>query len=76
MRFGRHLIRLLDALTSYLGDINPRKNQQDNIEALNYSGKIVLNLLINVLDFSKMESSGIKLNPIPRDILAAVKQIK
>lgn len=44
-------------LSHILGDNNPRKDQKQNIEALNYSGKILLNLLNNVLDFSKMQST-------------------
>lgn len=63
-------------LSHILGDTNPRKDQEQNIEALNYSGKILLNLLNNVLDFSKMESTKIELDPIPTNIMAAVKQIK
>ena len=63
-------------LSYILGDTNPREDQKQNIEALNYSGKILLNLLNNVLDFSKMESTKIGLDPIPTNILAAVKQIK
>ena len=63
-------------LSHILGDNKPRKDQKENIEALNYSGKILLNLLNNVLDFSKMQSTSIELDPIPTDISAAVKQIK
>lgn len=63
-------------LSHILGDTNPRADQEENIDALNYSGKILLNLLNNVLDYSKMETSGIALDPIPTDIKAAVKQIK
>ena len=63
-------------LSHILGDSEPRPDQKQNIEALNYSGKILLNLLNNVLDFSKMESTTIELDPIPTDIKAAVKQIK
>ncbi len=63
-------------LSHILGDSNPRKDQEQNIEALNYSGKILLNLLNNVLDFSKMESAKIDLDPIPTNIMAAVKQIQ
>lgn len=63
-------------LSHILGDSNPRPDQTQNIDALNYSGKILLNLLNNVLDFSKMESKEIELDPIPTDIKAAVKQIK
>ncbi|UAM99830.1 response regulator [Polaribacter litorisediminis] len=63
-------------LSHILSDNNPRKNQIENINALNYSGKILLNLLNNVLDFSKMQSTEIELDAIPTDLLLAVKQIK
>ena len=63
-------------LSHILGDNGPRKDQADNIEALNYSGKILLNLLNNVLDFSKMQSTEIDLDNIPTDLSLAIKQIK
>lgn len=63
-------------LSHILGDNNPRKDQIQNIEALNYSGKILLNLLNNVLDFSKMQTDEIKLDNIPVDLISAVKQIE
>ncbi|WP_339658766.1 response regulator [uncultured Polaribacter sp.] len=63
-------------LSHILGDNNPREDQVQNIEALNYSGKILLNLLNNVLDFSKMQSTNIELDNIPVDLSVAVKQIK
>lgn len=63
-------------LSHILRDTNPRPDQKQNIEALNYSGKILLNLLNNVLDFSKMESKSIELDLIPTNISEAVKQIK
>lgn len=63
-------------LSHVLNESNPREDQKENIEALNYSGKILLNLLNNVLDFSKMESKSIELDLIPTDISKAVKQIK
>ena len=69
-------LNAITGLSHILGDTNPREDQRDNIEALNYSGKILFNLLNNVLDFSKMESSGIQLNPVPADIKAAAKQMK
>ncbi|OBY61799.1 response regulator [Polaribacter reichenbachii] len=63
-------------LSHILGDDNPREDQVQNIEALNYSGKILLNLLNNVLDFSKMQSTTIELDNIPTNLLIATKQIK
>ena len=63
-------------LSHILKENKPRKNQLDNIEALNYSGKILLNLLNNVLDFSKMQSTKIELDNIPTDLYDAFKQIK
>ena len=63
-------------LSHILGDNEPREDQVENIEALNYSGKILLSLLNNVLDFSKMQSTFIELDNIPTDISSAVKQIK
>ena len=63
-------------LSHILNDNEPRKDQIENIEALNYSGKILLNLLNNVLDFSKMQSTKIELDNIPTNISVAIKQIK
>jgi signal transduction histidine kinase/CheY-like chemotaxis protein len=63
-------------LSHILGDSEPRKDQVENINALNYSGKILLDLLNNVLDFSKMQSTNIELDPIPVNLSLAVKQIK
>ncbi|WP_246474446.1 response regulator [Arenibacter arenosicollis] len=69
-------LNAITGLSHILGDSNPREDQKENIDALNYSGKILLNLLNNVLDFSKMESTKIELDPIPTNIMAAVRQIK
>jgi signal transduction histidine kinase len=63
-------------LSNILGDSNPRKDQIKNIEALNYSGKTLLNLLNNVLDFSKMQFTAIELDNIPTDINAHAEQLK
>ncbi len=63
-------------LSYILNDNEPRKDQEENIEALNYSGKILLNLLNNVLDFSKIQSTTIQLDNTPIDIYRAIKQIK
>lgn len=63
-------------LSHILKENKPRQNQIDNIEALNFSGKILLNLLNNVLDFSKMQSIKIELDNIPTDLYDAFKQLK
>ena len=62
-------------LSHILGDSEPREDQKENIEALNYSGKTLLSLLNNVLDFSKMQSSKIELDNVRTCILSTVKQI-
>jgi len=63
-------------LSHILNESDPREDQKENIEALNYSGKLLLNLLNNVLDFSKMQSTEIQLDHIPTKIDNAVKQLK
>ena len=63
-------------LSYILNESKPPENLRENIEALNYSGKILLNLLNDVLDFSKMQSTTIELDLIPTDIHTAIKQIK
>jgi len=63
-------------LSHILADSKPREDQVENIEALNFSGKILLNLLNNVLDFSKMQTTEIQLDEIPTDLSVALKQIK
>lgn len=62
-------------LSHILGNNSPREDQTNNIEALNYSGKTLLSLLNNVLDFSKMQFTTIELDHIPTDISADLKQI-
>ncbi|WP_298778101.1 response regulator [uncultured Polaribacter sp.] len=63
-------------LSHILRDNNPRQDQIENIQALSYSGKILLNLLNNVLDFSKMQSTNIDLDSIPTNLPVAIKQIE
>ena len=62
-------------LSHILSENEPRKDQIENIEALNYSGKTLLYLLNNVLDFSKMESTRIELDPIPTNLSSTITQI-
>jgi signal transduction histidine kinase/CheY-like chemotaxis protein len=63
-------------LSHILGINEPRENQIQNIEALNYSGKTLLDLLNNVLDFSKMQFTKIELDNIITDISADAKQLE
>jgi signal transduction histidine kinase len=63
-------------LSYILNESKPPEDLKENIEALNYSGKILLSLLNDVLDFSKMQSTKIELDLIPTDIHKAIRQIK
>jgi signal transduction histidine kinase/CheY-like chemotaxis protein len=63
-------------LSHILGINEPREDQIQNIEALNYSGKTLLDLLNNVLDFSKMQFIKIELDNIITDISADAKQLE
>lgn len=69
-------LNALIGLSHILADNGPREDQIKNIEALSYSGKTLLNLLNNVLDFSKMQFTAIELDNIPTDINADVEQLK
>ncbi len=63
-------------LSHILREKEPREDQVENIEALNYSGKLLLNLLNQVLDYSKMEHEEVDLDPIPADLKYAISQIR
>ena len=58
-----------------LKDSNPKPEQVDNIEALNYSGKSLLTLVNDVLDFNKMEGKHVHLESIPTDLKMIAKQL-
>ena len=62
-------------LSHILRDNDPREDQKENVDALNYSGKLLLQLLNNVLDYSKMEANEFKLDPIPTDLNLALRQL-
>ncbi|MGK0324980.1 MAG: signal transduction histidine kinase/CheY-like chemotaxis protein [Polaribacter sp.] len=63
-------------LSHILGINEPREDQMQNIEALNYSGKTLLDLLNIVLDFNKMQFIKIELDNIITDISADAKQLE
>lgn len=62
-------------LSYLLKDSNPRPDQIDNIDALNYSGQSLLTLINDVLDFNKMEGKHVQLESIPTDLNMIVKQL-
>lgn len=55
-------------LSHILRDGNPREDQKENIEALNFSGKLLLDLLNDVLDYSKMEAREFEIDPVQTDL--------
>lgn len=62
-------------LSHILRENDPREDQIDNLDALNFSGKLLLQLLNNVLDYSKMETQEFVLDPIPTDLNLAFRQL-
>lgn len=62
-------------LSYLLRDSNPKPDQIENIEALNYSGKSLLTLINDVLDFNKMEGGYVELESISTDLKIIAKQI-
>ncbi|MBI1306478.1 MAG: response regulator [Bacteroidetes bacterium] len=62
-------------LSHILQKNGPRDDQKENVEALNYSGKLLLQLLNNVLDYSKMEAKEFVLDPIPTNLNQAFNQL-
>lgn len=63
-------------LSHILSENKPRIDQKENIDALQYSSKVLLGLLNNVLDFSKMQSTKIELDEIATDLHVAIRQIR
>ncbi len=63
-------------ISHILNDNGPRDDQKDNLEALNYSGKILLELLNNVLDYSKMEAQELILDETPININEEFRQVR
>jgi signal transduction histidine kinase len=62
-------------LSHIIQDSNPRPDQKDNVDALNYSGKLLMQLLNNVLDYSKMEVKEFQLDRIATDLNLAFRQL-
>jgi signal transduction histidine kinase/CheY-like chemotaxis protein len=62
-------------LSYLLKDSDPKPEQVDNIDALNYSGQSLLTLINDVLDFNKMEGNHVQLEAINTDLRVIAKQL-
>ena len=54
---------------------SPREDQKHNVDALNYSGNLLLGLLNNILDYSKMDAKEMVLDVTQTDIHQALRQL-
>ncbi len=63
-------------LSHILNESNPKPEQKENLEALTHSGNLLLSLLNNVLDFSKLEVHEMKLEPVPTNLKEAMQQVQ
>ena len=55
---------------------NPREDQKENVRALNYSAKLLMELLNNVLDFSKIDAQKLQLDPVPTNLNKELLQLQ
>lgn len=62
-------------LSYLLKDSNPKPEQVENIEALNYSGQTLLTLINDILDYNKLEGNHVELEKIYTDFRVIAKQI-
>lgn len=62
-------------LSYLLKDSNPKPEQLENIEALNYSGQTLLTLINDILDYNKLEGNHVELEKIYTDFRLIAKQI-
>lgn len=52
-------------LNQYLLDTNPREDQLENLQTINYSSNHLFHLVNDILDFNKIEAGKIKLEMVP-----------
>ncbi|MEO9474891.1 MAG: ATP-binding protein [Cyclobacteriaceae bacterium] len=63
-------------MTQVLLADNPKKDQEENLSLLHFSGENLQNLVNDILDISKIESGKIQLNRDPFDLKALLTNIK
>lgn len=61
-------------MTGLLLNTNLTPDQQDAVETIRSSGEILLSLINNILDFSKMESGKMELEVEPFDLVTCLKE--
>ena len=54
----------------------PREDQKENVKALNYSAKLLMELLNNVLDYSKIDAQKLQLDPVPTNLNKELFQLQ
>lgn len=62
-------------MTNLLAKDNPREDQLEQLEILDFSAKTLLSLINDVLDFSKIESGKIEFEEVDFDIMYLLKGI-
>lgn len=62
-------------MTHLLMEGNPREDQLENLKTLQFSAENLLELINNILDFSKMESGKIELEKVPFNIQDILQRI-
>lgn len=62
-------------ITHLLIDNDPKPSQMEDLNILKFSGENLLNIINDILDFTKIETGNLKLEPIPFNIKALVTDI-
>jgi len=60
-------------MTHLLGDTNPTEEQKDYLETIKYSSEILLNIISDILDISKIEAGEAEFNETTFDLTELVK---
>lgn len=60
-------------MTHLLADTNPTEEQQDYLETIKYSSEILLNIISDILDISKIEAGELEFNATAFDLTEIIK---